>query len=239
MPTINRAQAYINLKNRIKNEVKRRKYTGSVESYGGASYDYTTTPGYGNGIESQHYNKILTPARAINPSGLPTEVTNGSPIIPISVIDAQITVFESKGLTSASTNTGCAASCTGLCSTTCTGTCNNTCTGSCVGNCSGSCSGGCYGCGGCDYGCYGCGGSCSYSCSYSCEGDCDGSCSGTCGGQCEWGCTTVCWFDGSGTCAGCDGDCTGIGAGYDYYSISEIASESSEPEEDNNTNNNL
>lgn len=231
--------AFISLKARIKKEVQRRCHVGSVSSYGNATYDYTNEPKVGNAVKSEHYNKILIPLRAINPAELPTEKRKGDSITDPTILDAKITIAESKEVTAAASNTGCAASCTGLCSTTCTGTCNNTCTGSCVGSCSGSCSGGCYGCGGCDYGCYGCGGSCSYSCSYSCEGDCDGSCSGSCGGQCENGCSTVCWLDGTGQCTGCDGDCTGIGAGYDWYSISEITSGLSESEEDNNTNNNL
>ena len=35
------------LKARVKAEMLRRKYTNSVATYGGTSYDYTTTPAVG------------------------------------------------------------------------------------------------------------------------------------------------------------------------------------------------
>jgi hypothetical protein len=38
------ASRLIDLKARIKAECQRRKYNGSVESYGGSNYDYSTIP---------------------------------------------------------------------------------------------------------------------------------------------------------------------------------------------------
>ena len=38
------ASDYINLKNRVREEMKRRKYTGSLTAYAGSSYDYSVTP---------------------------------------------------------------------------------------------------------------------------------------------------------------------------------------------------
>ena len=58
------------LKARIKNEVNRRKHTGSVTSYGTTAYDYTNAPEAGKPIESEHYNKLVEPLRAINPASI-------------------------------------------------------------------------------------------------------------------------------------------------------------------------
>jgi hypothetical protein len=50
---------YNNLKARIKAECQRRAYTGSVATYGGASYDYTTKPAKGGKIAFVDSNVTL------------------------------------------------------------------------------------------------------------------------------------------------------------------------------------
>lgn len=173
MGIVSKASDYIALKNRVKNEVLRRKYTGSVESYGGTNYDFTVTPIVGGKVLAEHYNKINEPLRAINPDGLLQNVKAGDDIREITVMDAKTTIFESKP--AYGTNHGCATSCTGLCTSSCTNTCT-----SCT-NCTG-----CGGCGDCG-GCTGCGDSCSSNCS-SCASSCS-NCAGTCGGSCSSNCS--------------------------------------------------
>ena len=205
-----KAQEYISLKSRIKAEVLRRKYTGSVSSYGGSDYDYTVTPKVGDFVKAEHYNKLNEPLRAVNPTTLLENVVSGDRIRDIAPLDALTTILEGKSLTASSSNTGCNASCTGLCSTTCTGSCSTSCSGTCSTNCtgcSGTCSGGCSGCSGC-------GGSCSRNCT-GCSGTCSGSCSGCsgCGGNCTGVCRDGCTSGCTGSCAGgckttCGDGCT-------------------------------
>ena len=190
-----KAQEYISLKSRIKAEVLRRQYTGSVSSYGGTSYDYTVEPKVGDFVKAEHYNKLNEPLRAINSDDLLENVVSGDKIREIATLEARTTLLESKALTSSSSNTGCKASCTGLCSTACTGTCSGGCSGSCTGTCSGTCSGGCTGCSG----------GCSGQCTGGCGGSCSGACWGSCGGSCAYGCSTGCGNSCSGACWGSGG----------------------------------
>lgn len=191
------AAKFINMKQRIKNEVNRRKYTGSVASYGTATYDYTVKPVKGELVRAEHYNKIAQPLRAINKSGVAAPTTAGAEISSVTTpteLDAKITLYASKSLSASSSNSGCAASCTGLCTTACSGTCSGGCSGSCSGcsGCSGSCSSGCSGCGG------GCSGSCSSRCTGACVSSCGGGCGGACYNTSNKGCDTVCSY----TCMG-------------------------------------
>jgi len=188
------ASDYINLKNRVKEEMKRRKYIGSLTAYAGSSYDYTIVPASGVSIAAEHQAKIVTPMRAVNGTTVgTTAASRGNAAVSISNLDTILTKFESKALTPGSTD--CASSCSGLCHTecgntckgcsgTCEGSCKDTCTGSCTGDCTGDCSGTCTGCSGsCSGGCTSCSGTCSGGCSGSCSGGCS-SCSGSCSGGC-------------------------------------------------------
>lgn len=190
------AQRFKNLKARVKAECQRRSYTGSVASYGGSSYDYTTAPASGKKIAKEHYEKLAVPLHAINSTKFPT--TSGTRIIKASDLTAMETFLTSaEGRSKTSTATDCSASCTGLCSG-CTGTCTGGCTG-CSGSCTGSCTS--------------CTGSCTGSCSGGC-GDACTSCTGTCLGNCTGTCSTGCWSTCKGTCSGgCSGTCTIAGAG--------------------------
>lgn len=192
-----KANDFIVLKDRVKKEVLRRKFTGSVENYGGADYDYKTMPRHGSPISTEHINKIVTPLKAINSEGIYSEKPNGGSIQDIDILEARVAVLEVKPITGE--DHGCSGSCSGLCSTTCSGTCTEGCSSTCQGctGCGGACSSGCTGCGSCS----GCGGSCSRSCSGTCSG-CSGSCGGSCGG-CS-GCMNSCTG-----CSGCGGSCSG------------------------------
>lgn len=171
------ASDFINMKSRIKNEVKRRKYTGSVSSYGNTEYDYTVTPVAGEPVLAEHYNKIAVPLRAINPADVADATVAGAELESVTnptVLDAKLTVFESKSLTGTSlAATGCNASCTGLCYSSCSGSCKGSCSGGCSSNCGSSCSGRCSG-------------SCSGSCGGNCNTSCSNNCTGSVSDQCMW-----------------------------------------------------
>lgn len=167
MSIVYNAAKFIDMKTRIKAEVNRRKYKGSLTSYGTATYDFTVTPAVGELVRAEHYNKIAEPIRAINQTGIVGPTTAGSPVEDVSTpeeLDAKITLYASKSLTTS--NHGCAASCSGLCSSTCSGGCSGSCSG-CSG-CGSSCTGECSGCSGCwsqcSDGCTSCSGSVSSEC---------------------------------------------------------------------------
>lgn len=187
------AQDFINFKARVKAEMQRRKYTGSMISYAGASYDYSTTPANGVQIKIEHINKILDPMNAVNTTGMAAQKI-GDQIDAMDALNTVLTNYENKPLYGSGTD--CASSCSGLCSTSC----GNTCSG-CSNSCGSGCSGGCYG---------GCSGGCSGSCSANCADGCGDGCTATCG-ACR-GCSNNCW-------GGCPGNCwgynnTGTGSGY-------------------------
>lgn len=159
------------LKARVKAECKRRAYSGSVSSYGGTDYDYTTAPATGKQIAAEHYKKIAVPLNKINSSKVSDTDEAGNKITDskITTMEGFITTLEKRSKTDKS-GSDCKSGCTGLCY-------------SCQGSCTGGCTG-CSGCGGCD-------GSCSGSCSGGCSGGCSG-CSGTCSGSCM-GCNGSCY----------------------------------------------
>lgn len=164
-----KAARYTALKARVKAECLRRKYVGSVSSYGSASYDYSTAPADGQVITEEHRSKLAVPLRAINASRV-GDVQDTISDEDMTAMETFVTELEGKGLRAS--NAGCGASCTGLCQ----GGCYNSCSG-----CGGSCSD-----------CSGCGGACSDSCSGSCSGDCKTGCLGTCSGSCRGTCVTGC-----------------------------------------------
>lgn len=221
------AQRFIELKNKIKAECQRRCHTGSVATYGDASYDFSNVPSSSATIKKEHYEKIAVPLNAIN-----TSFGNSYGVSKLIIDSNSLTQAEQRisdyaliGLEASSTGTGCSSSCTGLCSTTCTGSCSNTCsstcTGSCTNTCTNTCTNNCKGsCGtscskncasysSCDCG-SNCSGGCRTSCSGACKGDsaCTGGCSGGCSGSCSDGnkCKGGC---GSGCTGYCSGSCSG------------------------------
>lgn len=190
----------LNLKARVKAEMLRRSYSGSVAAYGGTAYDFSTKPVNDGPVLGEHLKKNLEPMRAVNGDGLPAypgPLTKSGQ----EAMETKIAAWKTRSLTDRSAS-DCKSGCTGTCYSGCQTGCYTTCT-SCTG-CTGTCTGSCQGCsgtctGGCTNSCSGCGGSCSNDCSgcgSGCSGDCDGGCRG-CGSGC------------SGSCDGCTGNCTG------------------------------
>lgn len=195
------ASDFTSLKNLVNSEIGRRgkaegtgqnQSYGSLSSYSGSDYQYTTTPAAGVKILREHITKITQPLDAVTGGGLTPG--NGAAVTASTLTTAasKVATLSGKGVTSS--DTGCKSSCSGLCSSGCYNGCKTTCTGSCVGNCTGTCSELCSG--GCDV-------TCDRSCAGGCYGGCDGSCSG-CSGDCGSGCDSSC----SGTCDGCNITCT-------------------------------
>ena len=159
----------IALKTRVKAEMQRRKYNGSLEQYATTEWDFTNTPSSGTQLFVEQGQKIITPLNAINNTGL-TSPNVGDQIKAMQLLSDKLTEWENNSVTSNIND--CNSACSGLCMTTCynvcTASCGNNCSGTCSGSCAGDCAFGClYYCGGCG----GCGSSCS-GCSGSCTGNC-------------------------------------------------------------------
>ena len=157
------AAQFIALKNRIRAEMKRRKYCGSLESYGGTSYDFTTTPTAGGQIKTEHGQKVIDLALAV------TDVTGLAKVVRGDLLP---NALDNLGSTLSGWET--------------TGVENswwNDCRGMCTGLCYASCFTGCKGCTSCtNY----CGGGCTYSCWNGCDYGCRTGCDGCTGGEAEW-----------------------------------------------------
>lgn len=186
------ASDFIALKARVKEEMLRRKYKGTLVSYGSSAYDYTVAPQAGNPVLTEHINKIVIPLNAINDTGI-QEVQSGDAFVDIRVLDAFLTKAEGYSLSGKSTD--CKSSCSGLCVTGCGTTCTG-CSGSCSNNCSG---------------CTGCGSACQSSCQAdNCKNGCIGTCKGTCHRDCQDDCWGGCKSNCQGTCkVVCGNNCTG------------------------------
>lgn len=163
------ADRFNSLKAAVKAECQRRKYTGSVEAYGGTAYDYSVAPASGEIVTKEHSEKNVVPMNAINSSvfPIPTSYENIITETDIAAMETKVAAWATREVGSDADNSAsdCAASCTGLCHS-CTGNCVSGCTSctSCTGTCEGGCQGGCGGCGGCGN-CGGCGGDCA-NCAY-------------------------------------------------------------------------
>lgn len=185
------------LKSAVKAECNRRKYTGSVTTYAGSTYNYNETPAKGVIVKKEVYEKNAVPLNAIS-GDVSTEVSSN--VIRDSdflKLETKVAALKKISLSAASGSTGCNASCTGLCSTGCGNSCDG-CTGcgsGCASTCSGSCEGSCEG---------GCSGTCDEGCQAACQDDCTGDCAGGCSYLCADSCSTNC----EGTCrGGCDNSC--------------------------------
>ena len=180
------------LKSAVKAECNRRKYTGSVTTYAGSTYNYNKTPAKNVIIEKEIYEKNAVPLNAIS-GDISTEVSSN--IIKDSdflKLETKVATLKKISLNAAAGATGCNASCTGLCSTSCGDSCSG-CTGcgsGCASTCSGGCSGGCTGCEAeCEDDCTAdCASDCWARCADSCQGSCEGSCRGGCDNSCMENC---------------------------------------------------
>ena len=192
------ASEFIALKARVKAEMLRRKYKGTLVSYGSSAYDYEVQPAEGGVVLPEHVNKIAIPLNAINNTGI-SEVASGDVIKAIDTLDTFLTTAEGYAVTSSTTD--CKSSCSGLCVTGCGSGCKG---------CSGSCSSGCTGCTGCTDACSGtCGAICSSGCGGACGAECVGGCRNGCKTNCIETCYTGCTVGCKGSCKGtCSTDCT-------------------------------
>lgn len=200
MPNFLTAEEMNTLKAKVKTEMQRRAYNGSMTGFASASYDFSATPTSGTKVTADQGKKVVEPLLNIKDHGnLNTADLKTGSKIPSSFNYELLYYTDSL---SKEPIDGATSSCRGACSGLCVGTCGNTCSGcsSCSGGCTGSGGSGgsepgCNGCsGGCN-GCYGCRGSCSGDCSDVCAGACSGGCGGGCGGTCSG-------------CAGCGGSCS-------------------------------
>jgi hypothetical protein len=183
------AAQVIDLKAKIKAEMARRKYYGSLSTNGGynyavkdsavnyasSTYDFTTTPSSGNAVLAEHGQKTVDLLLKIKDYGDLKKVVQNDPI-PNSFDAALITYVNNLAKESI---TGSSSSCRGAC------------TGLCVGTCASGCSG-----------CSSTNGSSDSIGSY-CSG-----CAATCGSGCTTGCGSGCTSGCTGQCSGCTG-CTG------------------------------
>ena len=144
------AEELIALKAKVKAEMQRRCYYGSLTKFAGSAYDFTETPVKGGKIRAEQGLKVIEPLLQICDKGylnIDRAVKGGK--IP-NAFDTELSTWvdtlAKEEITGDSTS--CRGACTGLCmgtcSTTCTG-CSSTCTGTCGGNCSKSCGGSCTG----------------------------------------------------------------------------------------------
>ena len=182
------ASDFVSLKARVKAEMNRRCYSGSLTSYAGTSYDYSVTPASNGKILPEHLNKLTTPVNAISNCGI-SEKQSGDVIPALDDFDTKLSSHEAFPMRGSGTD--CASSCSGLCSSGCWNSCSG---------CGGSCS----------YDCTGCSGTCSGGCDGSCSGGCSTSCGGACWRDgCTSNCTAACRMDCTGGCSSCRGKCTG------------------------------
>lgn len=205
------ASDFISLKARVKAEMQRRKYTGSLTKYAGAEWDYVVQPTAGGKLLPEHYNKIIEPLNAIAPTGFDTPITQGDHAIAIKVAVDKLAEYEKK--TPSSGANDCAVSCSGRCTTSCGSDCNISC-GGCSSTCSGcsstcndTCSGTCSTCGGA------CQGSCGIQCGYSCYLSCRTGCGTDCGKTCNLSCGNGCGMGCGGSCGGGSSGTTNPGTG--------------------------
>lgn len=200
-----KAERFTALKAKVKAEMLRRNQSGSVASYGGASYDYTVTPAAGKVLLQEHLDKLSVPMSAVNSTSIPGKT--GQRVVTeaeLSAMEAKVAAWAARSITDTSGSdckSGCTGTCYTGCATGCTG-CGSGCPDSCT-SCGSGCPTGCSGCGsGCPDGCSGCGSGCPDGCS-GCGSGCPDGCSG-CGSGCPDGCK------GCGSTCGlaCSSDCT-------------------------------
>lgn len=186
------ASDFVSLKARVKAEMQRRKYTGSLAKYAGVEWDYIVQPTVGEKLLPEHYNKIIEPLNAIAPTGYDNAVSQGIHAIAIKAAFDKLAEYEKKSTGGA---TDCAASCSGLCYTSCGSDCSIT-------------------CGGCDYWCStSCSGGCDTTCTSTCQSECQAKCGGQCGVQCGYSCYLSCRGNCGKNCSGSSSGTSNPGTG--------------------------
>lgn len=181
-----------NLKARVKTEMKRRDGIGSVSSFAGSEWDYTTPPKLNKPLLTEHLKKIVDPLLQIKDFGDPEFVKESSDFTNLKEAQKFLDKVEKEGMHG--DYSSCRSSCTGLC----------------VGNCMDLCMG-CLGCTGCT-GCSGCGSTCSGTCLGNCNDECytkcDSQCMNNCDSLCITGCSKGCYTSCNASCGnGCSTTC--------------------------------
>lgn len=183
------AQEFVNLKNRVRNEMNRRNGYGSMTAYAGSEYEFTNSALADTLLRAEYMTQNHIPLKAVSTTQLPENIKNIITESDMVAMEAKITKYEAQPR-NARTNNDCDAYCSGMCVSQCTTTCSGGCRSGCTG-CSGGCSGRCSGCGS------GCSGGCSSSC-----GGCDNKGCGPACGRCS--CNPTCYTCGTG----CSGRCS-------------------------------
>ena len=159
------AEKVIELKAKIKAEMLRRNGHGSLESYGGSSYDFTITPVKGELVKAEHGQKTVDLLLKIEDYGDLTLSKQHSKI-PSSFTEELLTEIDRLA---GETKTGLSTE-----KSSCRGDCTGLCVGSCIGKCNG---------------CTGCTASCGTGCASGWKSGCTGSCNTNCTGGCDTNCT--------------------------------------------------
>ena len=104
------AEDFINFKARVKAEMLRRSYSGSLTTYGSSTYDYNNPPTAGGQMKTEHINKIITPMNAVNTTGMEAQKV-GDQADSIQGLDTTLSNYENFPLYGSGSD--CASSCYG------------------------------------------------------------------------------------------------------------------------------
>ena len=113
---------YAEIKALLKAEVGRRGKTegtargqsvGSMASYNGSAYDFSTQPTAGAYIKNEHIQKITKPLDAIK--GTSTTPENGAQITASRLSQAAAVLSELSSIPETAASSGCSGRCSGLC----------------------------------------------------------------------------------------------------------------------------
>lgn len=145
------AARFNNLKARLKEVLKNRKYYGDVSNLGSNTYDFTISPATGDIILSDQGAKVINLILSVNNVNSLKKIENDNYILrDITAIETFVTKLESQTPTTATNlcRGGCTGICISHCSTGCSGSCLTGCTGGCATTCSGTCIKSCSSCSG-------------------------------------------------------------------------------------------
>ena len=163
------ASRFLNIKSRLKEVFKKRKYYGDLSIFTTDDFDFIIEPKSGDIILSDHGAKVINLILSVNDINGLKKIENDNYILrDITAVENMLTRLESQNPKSSANicRGGCMGICVAHCSTGCVGSCNDTCSSSlCSINCTGVCV----------QACSGCSGTCSGSgCRSDCKDDCKG-----------------------------------------------------------------
>ncbi len=146
------AARFNNLKARMREVFKRRKYYGDLSRFAANSYDFIIDPKSGDIILSDHGAKVINLILSVNDIEGIRKIENDNYILrDITAIEQMVSKLEGQSPTSQYNycRGGCMGICIDHCSTGCSGSCKESCSSSqCSINCTGSCIQGCSSCSG-------------------------------------------------------------------------------------------